>query len=147
VINAQTQTLLRDILRCESRSLLQYLTESFPWTTPEKQDAVATLHRLSAEERDSAARIAGFLLHNHVDLPYLGAFPTEFTTINFISMDFAVPLLLQSERRALADLERDLNNLGDPEARELVQELVSVKERHIKELETLAGGLPAAPLR
>jgi hypothetical protein len=147
VIDAKTQTLLQDVLRRESRSLLQYLTESFPWTTSDKQAAVATLQRLAEEERESAARVADYLRRHQIPLPYLGAFPMEFTTINFIGLDYAVPLLVQAGRGALANLERDLHNLRDPDARALVQELAAVEGRHIKELEALAEGLPAATLR
>jgi len=42
------------------------------------------------------------------------------------------------ERRAAADLERDLSNLGDPEARALVQKMLDMKQQHVKALEALA---------
>jgi rubrerythrin len=147
VLDAQTQTLLQSILRRESRSLLQYLQESFPWTTLDKQSAVAQVQKMSQEERDAATRLARFLGRHQIDLPYLGSFPMDFTTINFIGLDYATPLLVKSEREALAELERELPQVTDAEARGLVQEIIAVKQRHLKDLENLATGLPATTLR
>ena len=147
VLDAQTQTLLQEIFHRESRSLLQYLQESFPWTTAENQAAVVQLKKMSAEEREGAARVARFLRRHQIDLPYLGSFPMEFTTINFIGLDYAAPLLVKSERAAVADLERDLSRITDSEARSLVQGILTVKQRHLKDLETLAAAVPATTLR
>jgi hypothetical protein len=147
VIDAPTQTILRDIFRRESRSVLQYLAESFPWTTPERQAVTDHLRTWAGEERAAAARLATYLQRNQVGLPYLGAFPTEFTNINFIGLDYAVGRIIESEKRSLADLQRDLNNLGDPTARDLVQEMVAIKQRHLQALQELAPGLPAATLK
>jgi hypothetical protein len=147
VLDAQTQTLLQEIFHRESRSLLQYLQESFPWTTAENQAAVAQVKKMSAEERDGAARVARFLRRHQIDLPYLGAFPMDFTNINFIGLDYAVPLLVKSERAAIAELEQDLKLITDPGAQSLVQDILTVKQRHLKDLETLASGMPATTLR
>ena len=146
-MNAPTQARLQDLLRRESRSLLQYLDESFPWTTLDKQSALSRLHELAAEEREAAAKVARLLTRRRVALPYLGAFPEEFTTINFIGLDYAVPRLVAYERRAIADLEQDLARLDDEEAKRLVQEVLTLKQGHLKELEGLATGLPAATVR
>jgi glycine cleavage system regulatory protein len=147
VLDAPTQTLLQDILRRESRSLLQYLQESFPWTTSDRQSAVAQVRAMSQEERDALTRVARFLIRHQIDLPYLGSFPMDFTTINFIGLDYAVPLLVKSEREAIADLEHDLPQIANADARGLVQEILTVKQRHLKDLENLAAGLPATTLR
>jgi hypothetical protein len=147
VIDATTQAILQDIFRRENRSLLQYLAASFPWTTPERQAVVSHLQTWAAQEQDIVAGIAGYLQRNQAELPYLGAFPMDFTTINFIGLDYAVPRIIEAEKRDLADLQRDLHTLADPTGRDLVEELVAVKEQYLKELQELAPGLPAATLR
>jgi len=147
VIDATTQAILQEVFRRESRSLLRYLTESFPWTTPERQAAVTLLQTWSLQEQEILAGIARYLQRHQVELPYLGAFPMDFTTINFIGLDYAVPRIIEAEKRDLADLQRDLNNLADGTARDLVEALIAVKEQHLKELQELAPGLPAATLR
>jgi len=146
-MDARTQTLLQDLFRREGRSLLQYLAESFPWTPSDRQAAVRQLHQLAAQQRQSAVKLAHFLERHHVALPYLGAFPMDFTTINFIGLDFAVPLLVKDEQEAVAELERDLDQVTDAEARKLLQELLHEKRQLLKELEALGTGLPATTLR
>jgi hypothetical protein len=49
VIDSHSQTLLQDILRRESRSLLLYVDEAFPWTTAMEEKALAALRQLIAE--------------------------------------------------------------------------------------------------
>jgi hypothetical protein len=147
VIDEPTQRVLQEILRRESRSLLQYLSESFPWTTPDHQAAVAELNRLAGEERQGAGWVADFLRRHHVAPAYLGPFPMDFTNINFIGLDYAVLLLRRDVRGALAALESDLPKLHDEGARKLVRELITVKQCHEKDLQALATDLPAATRR
>jgi hypothetical protein len=147
MIDAHTQTLLQGILLRESRSLLQYLDESFPWTTPEGQAAATRLKQLAGEERAAAGKVADFLRRHRIAPPYLGAFPEEFTSVNFIGLDYAVARLVKAEERALARLESDLGQLEDKEARDLVGELIQEKQRHVKDLQALADGLPSATRR
>jgi hypothetical protein len=147
VLDGQTQNVLQTVIRRESRSLLQYLTESFPWTTPERQAAVDELKRLAEEDRAAVARVADYLRRNQVPQPYLGPFPTEFTNINFIGLDYAVRLLVKAQQRAIDNLEGDLRQLSDEGARDLVRELITIKHAHLKDLEALAADLPAATRR
>ena len=37
MLDDRTAQLLEGVVRRESRSLLQYVAEAFPWTTPEEQ--------------------------------------------------------------------------------------------------------------
>jgi hypothetical protein len=147
VIDAQTQTLLREVVRRTQRSRLQYLAESFPWTTPDREAVVAALHRMSAESREAASKIARFLRRNHADQPYLGAFPMEFTNSNFIGLDYALARLVKEEREMAAYLESQLHSLADGEANELLAKLLANTQAHVKELEAFAVEVPATTLR
>jgi hypothetical protein len=146
-MDARTETLLQQLFRRESRSLLLYLTESFPWTPTDKHAAVERLHQLSAQQRESTVKLGQFLQKHRIPLPYLGAFPMDFTTINFIGLDYAVPLLVKDEQEAIAELESDLDRLSDAEARALVREILGEKRHLLKELEALGAALPATTLR
>ena len=147
MIDATAQALLQDLFRRESRSLLQYMTESFPWTPPDKQATLSQLKKLGAQQRETAVKLAQFLERHHIPLPYLGAFPMEFANINFIGLDYAVPLLVKDEQEAVAELKADLERLDDPEARSLAHEILKEKQHLLKELEALGTGLPATTLR
>jgi hypothetical protein len=147
MIDGPTQALLRAVVRCELRSLLQYLAESFPWTTSDREAVVGSLQRMSADIRSAVGKITRFLTRNQVDLPYLGAFSMDFTTINFIGLDYALSRLVKDERRTIADLESQLHELGEGDAKELLRELLGVKQSHLHELESFAGQVPATTVR
>lgn len=143
-MDSLTHTLLQDVIRRESRSLLQYVREAFPWASPAEQSALAQLEGMIEEERQGAAALGKLLQRRRLPPPYLGAYPMDFPNINYVSLDFLVPLLLQHQRRAIGDLERDLTCLHDSEAREQVQKILDIKRRHLERLEKLLAKAPAA---
>src|SRR5262249_48905304 len=138
MLDATTQTRLQAILRRESRSFLQYVSDAFPWTTLEEQSALAQLQALIAEERSATAGLAKFLTRHRIPVPYLGSYPVAFTTLNFISLDHLLPLLVDGERGAIADLERDLASFTDPACQQQIQKFLDMKCQHLKTLEGLA---------
>ena len=85
MIDARDADLLKEIVRRESRSLLQYVGDSFPWTTRQERETLPMLRSMIEEEREAAAALARFLASQRQTPPYLGAFPQSFTTINFIN--------------------------------------------------------------
>src|SRR5262249_41257478 len=121
VIDPQSRAVLTDLARKESRSLLQYVRDAFPWTTAEEHAGLEWLQRVIQEEEEATASVVRFLYKHRVPPPYIGPYPISFTTINFISLDHLIPLLVEHERRALADLERQAGLVADAEARTLVQ--------------------------
>jgi hypothetical protein len=137
MVDVRTENLLQNLLRRESRSFLQYLADSYPWTTPDDNDALAELQRLVEEEREALALFARFLTQRRITPPHLGAYPVEFTTCNFVSLRHLVPMLVRQQRQAVADLERDQASLTS-EFRDQVQLLLDCKRRHLRTLESLA---------
>src|SRR5712692_11577422 len=107
MLDARTQTRLQEILRRESRSFLQYVSDSVPWTRPGEKDALAQLQTLIEEERRANAAFAKFLIRNRIPVPHLGSYPVSFTTLNFVALDHLLPLLVDAERRCILDLEND----------------------------------------
>jgi hypothetical protein len=144
VIDPHTQTLLQDILRRESRSVLMYVAEAYPWTTSMQTKALTDLQQLIAAEREAVACLGRFLVRQRIPLPYLPSYPAHFTTINFVALDFLLPRLIEHERRSIAALERDLASLKDPAARTEVEKLLALKRRHLPQLEELASVQPQA---
>ena len=55
-----------------------------------------------------------------------------------------MPLLVEAERRSLAELAPELASINDPDARLLVQRLADLKQQHAQELEKIAAAAPAA---
>jgi hypothetical protein len=141
VIDGQTYSRLQDIIRREGRSLLQYAVDSFPWTSGNEGEAMACLHELAREEAEATTSLARYLVKHRLTPPWLGAYPMAFTSFNFLALDRLLPLLVEHQRRGIADLEVDVRQVEDHEARTHLQHLLEVKRQNLKRLEAL---VPAA---
>jgi hypothetical protein len=142
VIDHATQALLQEIVRRESRSVLMYVGDAYPWTTSRGEERLGVLRRLIAEEGRAIAALGQYLVRRHLPPPYTASYPSSFTTINFLSLDYVLPRLAEFERQSLADLERDLPRVNDAGARAEVEKLAAVKRLHLGELDQLAAQQP-----
>lgn len=136
-IDPQSQVRLQEILRRESRSVLVYVGEAYPWTAMGEETSLSALRLLIDEEREATADFGRFLVRQRIGLPYLPSFPASFTTTNFIALDYLLPRLIESERQSIAELERDLAALRAPAARAEVEKLLAIKRRHLPELQAI----------
>src|SRR5207253_6990353 len=109
------------------------------WTTQKNHHALPILLDMVREEQQGAAAIVQLLLRHRARPPYLGAYPMSFTTINYMSLDFLLPYLIDFEKRRIAELEKDLAVVADEEAQHLLQTLLEMKKRHVLALTNLAG--------
>ena len=130
-MDRRTERILQDVVRKEGRSLLQYVSESYPWTKTNNDPALTTLLQLAKEEQDVAAAVVRFLLKRRWRPPYLGAYPMEFTTINYVSLDHLLPRLTEFCKRRLQELEEDARLVADTEAEALIHALTATKRRHL----------------
>jgi hypothetical protein len=135
---------LPELLRRESRSLLQYVREAFPWAAV--KDIAARTKVLSAGEAENEmlAQLGRLMQKRHIPLPALGAYPTSFTSMNYVSLSYLIPRLAAAERQTLADLERDLPKVQDEQIRGRLEALRELKRRHLANLESLVGTGKAA---
>jgi hypothetical protein len=141
VIDPPTQALLVDIVGRESRSVLMYVRDAYPWATMAEEDALRKLRRLINDEARAVVALGQYLVRRHLPPPLPASYPTSYTTINFLALDYLKPRLAEAERRSLAELERDLPAIADAEARAEVEKLAAVKRRNLAALEQL----PAPP--
>jgi hypothetical protein len=137
VIDSETQELLQEIVRRESRSVLTYVGEAFPWTNSRGGDGLARLQKILCEENRALEALGQFLTRRRMAVSFLGPYPTSFTTINFLSLEHLVPRLVAYQKSSIAQLERDLARLADPEAKAQVEKLLEVKRRQLPQLENL----------
>ena len=73
MIDPQTEALLRDVVQRESRSLLAYVRDAYPWATAEESQALETLRRLIQEEEQAVAALRE--LYQRVGADHLDADP------------------------------------------------------------------------
>lgn len=134
MIDAQ---LIQDVIRRESRSLLQYVGDAFPWTTVAEEEALGRLQTLIRAEGAAIAGLARFLFRHHDSPLPSGMYPSDFTTLNFVSLDHLLPLLIAHEERSIADLEAALPSAHDPESRKLLESFLALQRDHLKTLREL----------
>jgi len=142
VTDAASQGLLQAVLRRESLSLLQYIRDAFPWTAVGEEEAWARLRQVVGEDGQAVAELGRFLAGRRIPLPYIGQFPVDFTSINFVALDWIVQRLAEAQRQEVAALEADVARAADPEARAALGRLLDVKRRHLPVLEGLAAAHP-----
>jgi hypothetical protein len=138
MLDAPTRMVLQETLRRESRSLLQYIAEAFPWTKAENAVAVSNLKLLASEQLAASTGLMRFLQQQHAAPPFLGSFPSSFTSMNFVTLEYLGPQLVKHTQKETADLERDLRMVSDSAARTLLTELLSLKRNHLAGLEKLS---------
>jgi hypothetical protein len=66
----------------------------------------------------------------------------NFTSFNFVSLDYLVPKLIAEQKHLLAALERDLGSVPDAGAKAELTKLAELKRLHLEELGVLLSGTP-----
>ena len=133
---------LQDLVRREGRSLLRYVSESFPWTTAHDENVRAAVLRFAQEESQTLGKLAQHLQKIHVAVPHPGSYPMTFTTVNFVSLSYLLPRLAEEQKSRVAEVERLCNVLPDGETRNLVGQLLVLKKQHLSQLNNFAATSP-----
>jgi len=136
--HAPTAPLLHELVRRESRSLLQYVREIPVWVSPADRPTLQKLRGLAAAELDAVDAVGRHLQKRRIGLATLGPFPPEFTDCNDAALHHLLPRLVREQKEAAADVEAALTMLGGDAARPLVERLAHLKRRHLPELESLS---------
>jgi hypothetical protein len=136
-MDARSIGLVQEQLRRTSRSLLQYLGESAPWTGANDEETMDRLRQLILEEQAAGADLARLLRQQRAPGLFLGSYPESFTTLNFVSLDRLLPLLVAYQRQAITKLEGSLPQVQDAEALVHLQKLLEMRRRHLAILEEL----------
>ncbi|REJ96400.1 MAG: hypothetical protein DWQ34_03960 [Planctomycetota bacterium] len=129
---------LNDLLIDLGRSLLQYVGEIWPWTSREDADVHKAVEKLVAEQRASVERLAE-LLDRRGHRIESGAYPTEYTSLHYVALDFLLDQLAAHQER-LADEAAGLAAAADDdeEAGSLLSDISQEAARHRDELARLS---------
>jgi hypothetical protein len=136
-MDAGSQSLFSRLISMGSSSLLQYVSESFPWSADPAHAALDVVQSVAHEERDEVVRLTRMLQKRHLPLPVIGAYPSHFTNINFVSLDYLLPKLCSEHEKEIAEIESKLYQVGDDDIREEVQGYLDMKRRHLQTLQGL----------
>jgi hypothetical protein len=140
-MDAGSRDAFRRLIALGATSLLQYVSESSPWSLGNSHDALDKVRALAEEDRAEIARFTRWLQKKHERVPLLYSYPSHFTTMNFVSLDYLLPKLIVESTREIAEIERLTNAMDDEEARALAAGYLDMKKCH---LETLRELTPAA---
>jgi hypothetical protein len=133
---------LQQISQREINSLMQYLAGAFPWTRGQSE-ARDRLMDMIDDERVALAKLTRYLYRNKMPPPFTGGYPTEFTTLNFIDLDYLVPLLARHEEESIAQMQADLATVEAGEGKQIAEALLALKKKHQAELSELLKPEPA----
>ena len=95
------------------------------------------LNRLADEELAALEALAHWMESKNISVPYLGAFPTRFSSFNFVDIRKLLKPLSTEQRKELANLEADAKALPDGDAKKQVEVLVELNRKHLAEMEAL----------
>jgi hypothetical protein len=139
VIDPASQDRLREIVRRESRSLLQYAHEVPLWASPEERPTLARLHEIAQTERQAADALATWLERRRAGILHLGPYASNFLSLNDIDIGRLLPRITEDHSQLLRSLETDAAALAvTMNGQSILSDFVSLKRRHADELTAMS---------
>jgi hypothetical protein len=136
-MDAGSLQLLHELIAMGSTSLLQYVSESSPFSGDAAHVDVDRVKAAAREERDEVVRLTRLLQKRHERLAKTGSYPSHFTTMNFVTLDYLRPKLIAETEREIASIAGKLDSAGDEEIRQLAENYLAMKRRHLEMLQTM----------
>lgn len=137
MLDQAVQARIQELFRRENRSFLQYIRNASPWASHADKLLVEKLNDLADEELAALGALANWMEAKNIPQPYLGAFPTRFSSFNFVDIRKLLKPLIVEQAKEIGDLEADAKTL-DSEARKQVEALVELNRQHLIAMEALS---------
>lgn len=132
--NAELNRVLIDLGRC----VLQYVGESWPYTSSEEADAKAEFEQLVERQSRCVGRITALLDERTWPIDF-GIYPPEYTDLHFLSLEFLLTQLVVNADELVRQIEGTLKIVeDDPEAAELLSDVLSDQQLVANKLRELA---------
>lgn len=114
---------LNDVLISVGNSLLQYVGECWPWTPEDAASIHPAMESLIERQKQQIARIVDLLVARAWPIEF-GTYPTDYTDLHFVALDYLLPQLVDGEQALIDELEQArLRCSDDPEAQTLLAEI------------------------
>jgi hypothetical protein len=143
-MDAGSLALLHRLVSMGARSLLQYVCQASTWSADNSHAALDRVRASAAEERDATARLTRHLQKKHLRLAPIESYPSHFTTLNFVTLDYVLPLLIAEHEKEIAEIEGRLHEAKDEEIRVLAEAYLERKRRDLATLKEIAADRPLA---
>jgi hypothetical protein len=123
---------LNCLLRTLSRSLAMYLSDAMPWTNREDLPAWCAIDDLVFDQKFYAQRVAEAISERDGRLDP-GSFPTAYTAIHDLSLEFLYQKVIESHCRDIETIERCASELDDyPALESLAEEILGNARGHLE---------------
>src|SRR6516162_8836008 len=136
-MDAGSLALFTRLISMGSSSLLQYVSESYPWSADAARAGLDSVAAMAREERDKVVSFTRHLQKNRLRVAPMQAFPSHFTTINFVALEYLLPKLIAEHEKEIAQIDSMLPQAGDDEIRKLALAYRDMKHRHLQTLREL----------
>lgn len=133
----QSMAALNRLLSVHVRSLPMYLAEAEVYSRFGQDRAAAVLANIVADQKAMAGRITQLIEDRRGAIQLAPA--QDRTALNFLEMDYLLPLMIEQQKRDITALELIIRFLADDaEGRALAEEALGSAKAHLEALEDAA---------
>jgi hypothetical protein len=135
MMSATSTTALNDGLILLYRSLVQYAAECWPWSNAAELETA--VRGIAAEQMDSIEQINQLLVQRG-EYVELGAYPTEYTDLHYVSLKYLLRQMSRNQHDVIAGLQAACSAAtDDTEAAALLKSVCTQAEKHLRTLQDL----------
>jgi len=126
---------LNDLLVDLHYSLLQYVAETSPWS--QKPQAASTVEQLAAQQQRHVARLVDLLRMRNWSIDF-GTYPSEYTDLQYLSVEFFLPRLIAAQSAVVSELDEAVHTcIDDAVAVALLRDLLTGEQEILAQLRQL----------
>ena len=118
------------------RSLLQYLGEAWPWTDESNAPVREKIDELVGRQSEQVGLLCAMLSERNWPIDF-GTYPTEYTDLQFLSLDFLLKQTLQNAER-LDDVIAGIASSASQDDAAILNEVLASQREIVAELRELA---------
>ena len=140
-MSQQTESVLNRVLIDMGRSFLQYISDAWPWVDPLAQSIQDQVMVIAARQRQDVGDIASLLTEREQFIDF-GTFPTEYTDLQFLSLDAILSRIHKSQASICESISHGLvevNASGDDAEAAALLTAIEVRQKEataaLKELQ------------
>ena len=112
-----------------SRSFLQYVAQCWPWTGSAGESTRQVIHRLADDQSIHVGLLYDLLIRRAWPVD-AGVYPTEYTDLHYVALEFLLDELVANERSVVAAVERLAAEApDDDESAPLLQQMLTGERR------------------
>jgi hypothetical protein len=130
-------SILSDLLIEQSRCLLQYVGECWPWMADDETERGA-VDEMVVRQRQGVARLVDLLNGRRQSIDF-GTYPTEFTDLQYLALSHLLGLLVESQQALVNLLEHAAkDSAADVEAAAVIKEIHATECENLSRLQKMA---------